>query len=125
MPQASIAGLRFFFSSRRRHTSSKRDWSSRRVLFRSRSVTCKAIVVVFVCPGTLYRALYNRDLCTFPPFRRLGLNTYAVIRFSSRAESVNVLGNPRCRIRTTLSNDRSLPALLAPVLQPVAKPPEH
>src|SRR5438874_1193580 len=28
----------FFFSSRRRHTRSLRDWSSRRVLFRSRCV---------------------------------------------------------------------------------------
>src|SRR5207249_8547034 len=29
----------FFFSSRRRHTRSKRDWSSRRVLFRSQHQT--------------------------------------------------------------------------------------
>src|SRR5207249_7933730 len=46
----------FFFSSRRRHTRSKRDWSFRRVLFRSNGVHRDTISLARVARGVRVRA---------------------------------------------------------------------
>src|SRR5699024_11319804 len=49
----------FFFSSRRRHTISKRDWSSRRVLFRSAAGDLELVRVgcVFHAQGHVVQGL--------------------------------------------------------------------